>query len=352
MSSLSFTKLFSSITDSSVWQESDGTRLVWITMLSMADPLGRIHAAIPGLAHRARVSLPETEKALELFMAPDAYSRSEDHDGRRIERIQGGWRLLNYAAYREMRDDEARKEQNRTAQKNYRKKVSKIVSKIADSKQTSADVSRVSQSKPPSAQEEVEGEVEEESTKNKQLPSRDKREGDSRHVPFRDEVERYMTAKGVLFAWDGGAAKQLDLILKSVPQLDLTTFQRWLMHRARSPGVTHGEHPKAWLPKILKYQEGKLNEFGKTGEVNGTRNATVEKQQISHSSIAAARERRLGGQIVPPDGPGAGFLPEPDIATGDAGCVDEGMGGDGCGDGPGEVRGRIVEGVTDGKLHA
>jgi hypothetical protein len=145
--------------------------LVWITMLSMADQLGRIHAAIPGLAHRARVSLKATEEALELFLQPDPYSRSKDHDGRRIEVIDGGWRLLNYGTYRELRDEEARKEQNRIAQSNYRKKVSQIVSNPADSKQASASVSRVSQSKPASAQEEVEEEVEVESTKTTTLAS-------------------------------------------------------------------------------------------------------------------------------------------------------------------------------------
>ena len=174
MSSLSFTKLFSSITDSSVWQESDETRLVWITMLAMADPLGRVFAAVPGLSHRARVSLEATQKALEVFLSPDPYSRSEDHDGRRIEKIAGGWRLLNYAIYREMRDDEARKEQNRLAQQRKRKGVSKDVSNSADSQQVSAKsmtVSNVSNSQPPSAQEEVEEEVEVERTNTNTLAS-------------------------------------------------------------------------------------------------------------------------------------------------------------------------------------
>jgi hypothetical protein len=130
MSSLSFTKLFSSITDSSVWQESDETRLVWITMLAMADQLGRINAAIPGLANRARVSTESTEKALEVFMSPDRYSRSKHHDGRRIEEIDGGWRLLNYAVYREMKDEEALREKNRIYQERFRAKRAGEVEKL------------------------------------------------------------------------------------------------------------------------------------------------------------------------------------------------------------------------------
>jgi hypothetical protein len=272
MSSLSFTKLFSSITDSSVWQESDETRLVWITMLSMADQLGRIHAAIPGLAHRARVSLKATEAALDVFLAPDTYSRSGDHEGRRIEKIEGGWKLLNYSTYREKRDPDARKEQNKVAQGVYRSKSGNskpIVSQVSQSKPTSANIS---QDKPESAQAEVEGEEEEDNYKNKQKTSR-KRVSDARHVPFRLAIQSYTTYKAVEFIWDASEAKQLSLLLSAAPDLTLLTFQACLNHRARSPGTPHGERPRLWLPNVLKYQEAPLNEFGKTGAANGNRNS-------------------------------------------------------------------------------
>lgn len=111
--SLTFTKLFSSITESTVWCEPAHTRLVWITMLAMADRKGRVWASVPGLANRARVPLEDAEKAILTFLAPDRYSRTPDHDGRRIEPIDGGWRLLNYAKYREIRDAEDRRDYQR-----------------------------------------------------------------------------------------------------------------------------------------------------------------------------------------------------------------------------------------------
>jgi len=110
---MTFTKLFSSITASTVWCESMATRIVWITLLAMADRRGRIYASIPGLANMARVPLEDTERAIERFLAPDKYSRTPDHDGRRIEPIDGGWRLLNHAKYRDIRDAEARREYQR-----------------------------------------------------------------------------------------------------------------------------------------------------------------------------------------------------------------------------------------------
>lgn len=104
--SYTFTKLFSSITSSTVWMEPSGTRLTWIAMLANADRKGRVFASLPGLAHLARVTLEECEAAIQTFLAPDKFSRTPDHEGRRIEPIEGGWQLLNYAYYRGIRDEE------------------------------------------------------------------------------------------------------------------------------------------------------------------------------------------------------------------------------------------------------
>ena len=111
--SITYTKLFSSITDSTIWCEPDRVRLVWITMLAMADRLGRVHASIPGLANRARVPIEDCKEAINTFMMPDQYSRTIDNDGIRIGAIDGGWRLLNHAKYRDMRDEEAARESKR-----------------------------------------------------------------------------------------------------------------------------------------------------------------------------------------------------------------------------------------------
>ena len=108
-----FTKLFSSITDSSVWAEDHATRIVWVTMLAMADREGRVHAALPGLARRAVVTLEEAERAIGRLTAPDPYSRSREHDGRRIVEVDGGWQILNHAKYARLLSDEDTKRRKR-----------------------------------------------------------------------------------------------------------------------------------------------------------------------------------------------------------------------------------------------
>ena len=110
-----YTKLYSIITDSSVWSECHATKVVWVTMLAMCDKGGNVYSSIPGLARRSNASMEETVTALECFLGPDKFSRSPEYDGRRIEAIDGGWRLLNHQKYRDIRDSEARREQVREA---------------------------------------------------------------------------------------------------------------------------------------------------------------------------------------------------------------------------------------------
>lgn len=91
-------------------------------MLAMADRMGRVFASVPGLANRARVPVEDCQIALDTFLAPDRYSRTETNEGRRIEKIDGGWRLINHEKYRDMRDEESAKEAKRKYMQNRRAK--------------------------------------------------------------------------------------------------------------------------------------------------------------------------------------------------------------------------------------
>ncbi len=111
--SFTFTKLFSSITESTVWMETSNIRIVWITMLAMADRRGRVWASIPGLANRARVPVEDCRAAIRTFLDPDKDSRTKDNEGRRIVELDGGWQLINHEKYRNIRDEETAKEAKR-----------------------------------------------------------------------------------------------------------------------------------------------------------------------------------------------------------------------------------------------
>lgn len=113
--SVSFVKLFTTITDSSVWALPDAVRVIWITLLSMANSRGTVHASVVGIANRARKSIEEVEAALMIFMAPDPYSRTKVLEGRRIVEIDGGWRLVNYEMHRNAVSAEAVRETKRVS---------------------------------------------------------------------------------------------------------------------------------------------------------------------------------------------------------------------------------------------
>ena len=97
---MAFVKLHGTILDSSIWLDDHPTRLLWITMLVMADERGVVQASVGGLAARARITREECEAALAKFLGPDPDSRDQT-SGERIERVPGGWLIINHANYRD-----------------------------------------------------------------------------------------------------------------------------------------------------------------------------------------------------------------------------------------------------------
>jgi hypothetical protein len=133
-----YTKLFSTILASTIWREPADVRVVWITMLAMADAQGRVDGSVPGLADLARVTIEQCQAALKCLSEPDFFSRTKELEGRRIKEIDGGWLILNYLKYRESDSADLRREQNREAQKRWRHKHKLTVSKGNGSKPSSA----------------------------------------------------------------------------------------------------------------------------------------------------------------------------------------------------------------------
>lgn len=98
-------KLYGTMMTSSIWLESPSTRVLFLSMLMDADRHGYVAGSVGGMAHRANIGRDECRVGLEILESPDPDSRTPDNDGRRIEKCAGGWRVLNYAKYREMRTE-------------------------------------------------------------------------------------------------------------------------------------------------------------------------------------------------------------------------------------------------------
>lgn len=149
-----FTKLFSRILISSVWSESNETRIVWITLLALTGPDGVAKITLPGLSRLAVIPLPEVEKAILTLSSPDQYSRTAEHEGRRIKEVRDdagnlvGYFLYNYAKHRAVDATSAERQKRYRAsrdgharQKNRRQKTEVRVQKTETT--TSTDSSGV-----------------------------------------------------------------------------------------------------------------------------------------------------------------------------------------------------------------
>lgn len=107
---MGYTKLFNEILLSTVWQEPDHVRLVWIALLAMKDERHEVMSSVLGLSKMANVSFEDTQKAIKILLSPDKGSRSKEHDGCRIKEIDGGWYILNGEKYRKKLSVEHRRE--------------------------------------------------------------------------------------------------------------------------------------------------------------------------------------------------------------------------------------------------
>lgn len=150
---MAYSKLHSSIVGSSLWTEPDSVRILFITLLAMCDKTGIVYGSRAGLGRMANLEPDEADTAWEVLLAPDPNSsdriRSPETQGRRVEEVPGGFKLLNFNYYTALRNDDDRREQNRKAQ-------AKFKAKARQSNPSNQEVSTVSHAQPSSAKGETE----------------------------------------------------------------------------------------------------------------------------------------------------------------------------------------------------
>jgi hypothetical protein len=101
----SFAKIYGDmLAGSSLMETSVYARWLFVYLLACSDREGRYHAQTVGtLGRHANIPAEYIEQAVSELEGPDPNSRTPQHEGRRIERIPGGWRVLNYDKYRDYR---------------------------------------------------------------------------------------------------------------------------------------------------------------------------------------------------------------------------------------------------------
>jgi len=118
-----YNKIFTKILDSSIWMESITTRIVWVTLLASMDEDGFCSLpSVANVAHRARVDLADAATAIACLECPDENSSDPDNEGRRLERVPGGWIVRNAQKYRHIVTRENAKDRNRERALRHRQK--------------------------------------------------------------------------------------------------------------------------------------------------------------------------------------------------------------------------------------
>lgn len=261
---MSFVKIYGTILDSSVWGEPAPIVKVWITLLAMADKDGIVRSSLPGLARRAVVELADAEAAIEKFLAPDPYSqdkhRNPDADGRRIEVVPEGWRLINHAHYRDMRTDKQVGDAER--QRRHREKEAR-------------DTSRPSRDVATDADEEADTDSEAETTSSTTARDVEKRFGDDASMilsilKIEEPTQSTWTAilRGMTegLGTAGGKAVAWDVLVEAAQEL-------------AAVGGSYSVHRyKTFVTKVIERRSRDAERGGKPGA--SQKDATVRAMQI------------------------------------------------------------------------
>ena len=117
----SFAPLFCKIIDSSIWEEPDNVRIVFITMLLKQDRDGVVRGSAYNIAKWANKTEDDVLEALGVLSSPDTRRKEpQPHDGRRVMRVEDGWLLLNAKKYQDEMRAIFRRARNAAWMKNHR----------------------------------------------------------------------------------------------------------------------------------------------------------------------------------------------------------------------------------------
>lgn len=117
--------LWSMVVTSSLWGESKEVRILFVTMLALKDANGMVTSTISGLKRMANLeTVEECAEAMKILESPDTRSdHVQEFDGRRVERVEGGWLILNHVKYRDMMQAVKKKTDQARWQRNYRDRI-------------------------------------------------------------------------------------------------------------------------------------------------------------------------------------------------------------------------------------
>jgi hypothetical protein len=124
---ITWTPVFSKLVNSSVWSEPDFVCKVFITLLALKDADHVVRHTAYALGRLCWPGDPEGEarvlKALKILESPDRKRiEPQPYEGRRIEKVEGGWLMLNGQFYEDLMRSVNRKAYKAVKQAEYRER--------------------------------------------------------------------------------------------------------------------------------------------------------------------------------------------------------------------------------------
>jgi len=120
-----FAKVFNQIFDSSIADDFK-LRHFFMDLLVLADVNGVVDMTPTAIAARTRIPIDDVREMIQKLEMPDAESRTPDHDGRRIVRLDEhrtwGWHVINYHKFRDIASEEQRRSKTLARVRKYRGK--------------------------------------------------------------------------------------------------------------------------------------------------------------------------------------------------------------------------------------
>lgn len=133
-----YAKVFTQILDSSIAEDYQ-IRHTFEDLLKLCDQNGVVDMTLPSIARRLNVPLELVARCISELEKPDPASRTQDHGGCRIVRIddhrEWGWVIVNYAYYRSLASEEQRRERTRVRVDNFRMKRTVTLGNACNAKQ-------------------------------------------------------------------------------------------------------------------------------------------------------------------------------------------------------------------------
>ena len=116
-----FAPLFSGLVESSIWEEPYHVRILFVSMLAIKDLDHVVRRNEYQLMKRANISAEEVKEAIKILESPDGRRPGQLYDGRRIQRVEDGWIVLNGQFYEEQMRAISRRFYKARKQREYRR---------------------------------------------------------------------------------------------------------------------------------------------------------------------------------------------------------------------------------------